>query len=151
MCFICDGGTDEQLHELLFADIANKGWTFTAVEGFFPWTYTIGLAARGDPELVMLGPIRRAHKVLDELAGRVVAGLTLAEGDVVHANGEHLLVGAVHPRQVERGLLAGWFGYYDRLDDAPPLRILQILTPPRSDHPVLSARTLNSTANPLAL
>ena len=99
----------------------------------------------------MLGPTHRAWKVLNDLAGQVAAGAEVAPGVEVRANRENLVVGEVNRRHVERGLLAAWFDYHIWADVRPPLELLQVLTVSDTPHPVLSARSLAGTNNPLAL
>ena len=151
MCRICDGDTMEDLHRDTQRLIAEGRWSLMAVTDHRPWTYTIGLADHGLPELVMLGPNRRAAKVLDDLAGQLLAGLGLEVGTRVTANGEHLLIGAVHRDHVERGLVATWVAFHEWAGLPMRMQLFQVLTESDGPHPVLSARSLASARNLLGL
>jgi hypothetical protein len=52
-------------------------------DGTVPFAYTAGLAARDHPELILLGGIRPdyAQVTLNDLAFRVLGGVTFTEGD----------------------------------------------------------------------
>ncbi len=100
----------------------------------FPWSYTTGLVARGQPELVMMGgDVRTNHIVIGEIVDR-------------RSTGHHLDVGAdvfidLHPVRPFRlvdapdvwithdpSRMARWFEWNDRRHGALP-RIQQVLRP----------------------
>ena len=132
MCRICDGATaDEVLSDIHF-EVLLKGFTQVPVDGDdLPWTYTIGLAARGHPELVLAGvELDTATAVVARLAWRVLAGERLDNDRGCVVDDGHLLAfRAVHPWHFEQGLLAMWNNYYDTRPDPPRLTALQIVPP----------------------
>jgi hypothetical protein len=130
MCVICDGlSQDEALFDLDFT-IARHGWALQIVEpgpGDPGWTYTIGLTDFGHPELVMVGLASDAGAVLNGLGERVRRGERFAVGDSTEAAGARVVVGEVHPAQVEDGLVDSWFAHYEAPGRPPPdLGVLQV-------------------------
>ena len=87
MCFLCDGGTIEDLERLIAAHIIEPGWHVAGVEGAgrdASWAYTIGLLERFDhPELIVTGcccgPCAMA--CVNSLAASVRDGARYAVGD----------------------------------------------------------------------
>jgi len=64
------------------------GWQVTYVgagKGTSPFAYTAGLTEIGEPELMLIlaAPHGILHPILNDLAGRVLAGLRLQPGDRV--------------------------------------------------------------------
>jgi hypothetical protein len=137
MCTICDGATVDEVSARHHDDIETRGFSGVIVEspnsGRGGWAYTIGLAARGHPELVVANAKpKTADSVLGQLARWVCAGDVFSAGDCVPVSDDDLLTFVrVHPRQLRGDLLASWHHYYDWLGvDPPPLDALQVLLPP---------------------
>lgn len=85
MCDICNGATQDEVDRKTRATIAEFGWQLLLVEGTVtdpPLCYTVGLTARGLPELLLTG--RGTHEtaaILNTLAGMAVhEGLALEPG-----------------------------------------------------------------------
>lgn len=56
--------------------VAKHGWMIQGVFGGIPWSYTVGLAAKGQPELAITGlDANTAGRVLNGVAGRMVHDL----------------------------------------------------------------------------
>lgn len=135
MCLMCEGWSDAAVNALLDDRIRAVGWTTISV-GDEParqtWTYTLGLAVHGHPELVVAGVTAgRATEALDDLADRVVDGERLGSVDeVAYLDGWTARVRDVHPVHVERGLVGGGQRYYEWLGlPMPTLRVRQIVLP----------------------
>jgi hypothetical protein len=77
--------TKEQILEEMEAIIARVGWMVTAVfgsEGEPEFAYTVGLAAKGWPELIVFGlPPQTAMAVLNILAERLTDGKTVVRDE----------------------------------------------------------------------
>jgi len=149
MCSICDGQTYDALHRHTAQLIDEGGWRLLAVGGWKPWTYTIGLAERGHPELVAVGPPQATGRLLDEAAALAMDGRPLSEGSALTVLDQSVQVGAVHPRHIERGLVAGWFDYYVWAGRRPALKVLELVRAAGSR--ASSQRTLSSSTNLLRL
>src|ERR1700704_1719690 len=75
VCFICDGGTEEEQQSDRLVRIAVHGFTMVQVEGTSPWTYTIGLAPSFDhPELVVTGVPGMAGELITDVVDRIREG-----------------------------------------------------------------------------
>ncbi len=74
MCWMCDhpGATRQDYLDHLRSIIGRVGWVVQTVEGDrvrAPYAYTVGLTARGKPELLVTGMAAyRAVKLLNEFA-----------------------------------------------------------------------------------
>jgi uncharacterized protein DUF4262 len=130
MCVICDGLSRDEFLFNLDAKIARLGWTIVVVEPTPPspgWVYTIGLTARGHPELVMVGSPVEAAAVLNRLGARIERGERFEPGDEVEFDGTWLDISDVHPAQVDQGLMNLWLEYYEAGErPVPELRALQV-------------------------
>ena len=131
MCTICDGATLDEFLFGLHAKIERNGFTQVSVEGKRPWTYSIGLAALGHPELVVSGlHLGDAYLMIDRLARRVLAGESFEEAPRVTEAGDTFDLVPVHPWHLRHGLMNMWVNYYGSLGPEPPrLAALQILAP----------------------
>jgi len=132
MCRMCDGATLDEVLFHLDARIDRHGFTQVPVEGPQPWTYTIGLAAMGHPELVVAGiELRPATTIVDRLARRVVDGESFDVGEAVIEGGDSFELLPVHSWHLRRGLMNMWRTYYSALGGPrPPLAAIQVLAPP---------------------
>jgi hypothetical protein len=151
MCFMCDGGTFEDEYGRIDRLVRDGQWSLMSVGGLRPWTYTIGLADHGAAELVMLGPPQQAGMILNELGRRQLDGLTLEVDGTVDVDARSFRIGTVDPRHVERGLIDMWVGYHQWRGEAPRVRLLQVQEISDSVNPLLAARSLAGTADPLDL
>jgi Domain of unknown function (DUF4262) len=135
MCLMCQGWTADEVNADTDARIRQHGWTAVSVyeRGGGPtWTYTIGLADRGHPELLVANAkIERAMAVITDLATRVVGGESLADAEwVTYLDDDEAALCDVHPVHVERGLVGSWQRYYDwRGGSVPALRVRQVVLP----------------------
>jgi hypothetical protein len=126
MCFICDGGTEEQFHEEIAHHIRETGWFVYGVEHDDRgpgWAYTIGLSERyGHPELAVTGMccFSCAGNMLNRAGRQVAAGRTLEIGEHLWLSPGALLVGAVHPDQWQGNRFSMWRRYYDDAGVEPP-------------------------------
>lgn len=74
MCWQCDhpGATDDDYRSEIAGRIALYGHAVQGIEGdgvHPPWAYTVGLTARGDPELVVTGMgLSQASVLLNQVA-----------------------------------------------------------------------------------
>jgi hypothetical protein len=132
MCFICDGGTREDLERRITGRIIEKGWSIQGVQrqdGRLDWAYTIGLAQRfGHPELAVTGTCCPGctTTMLDQAAALVAAGRRLAVGDLLDLSSP-LRVGPVHPQQWDSDRFALWLAYYASRPTEPPREALQLI------------------------
>lgn len=131
---MCDGASRDEVLFARHATIERYGWALVAVGDSPPtadWIYTIGLAPRGHPELVIVGHEQAvAGALLNELGERIRDGERFQAGDSTMAG--HVQVGfvAVDPAHIERGLLNAWLDYYGALGPPhPDLHALQVVLP----------------------
>ncbi len=133
MCMMCDGASRDEQRSLIRDKIQQVGWVVTGVEHRSArpgWLYTVGLVdGFGHPELVVAGrPTAEAYPLLNRLALAVKEGTRLDRCDAVQLDGVRFGVVAVHPAQIDHGLLAVWFEQYD-VAQAPVPHALQVLVP----------------------
>lgn len=136
MCFICDGGTPDELMRSIAGHIEQYGWHVSAVSDGVPglgWAYTVGLTETfGHPELITTGMccMECAHSTLNNVGEMVAAGSTFAPGDEVFDEGAvRARIGAVHERHWQSGRFNTWLEYYGGRPWDPPERLaLQVLT-----------------------
>lgn len=111
MCFICEGGTYEELDRANELKIAVYGWVLfaVAVDDSRSWCYTIGLTtSSGHPDLVCVDPPRcldTQRLLIGRLAERVLAEQTLEAEYLAHNDVELL---SVHPSHVATGMVGMW-------------------------------------------
>lgn len=135
MCLMCEGWTADEVNADTDARIRRYGWTAVSVYepgGGPTWTYTIGLADRGHPELLVAdAKVERAMAVITDLATRVVGGESLADApSVTYLDEDEAALRDVHAVHIERGLVGSWEGYYHwRGGPVPPLRVRQVVLP----------------------
>jgi hypothetical protein len=125
MCVICDGASEDEVLFDMYGLIQRNGFTMTSVETSPPWTYTIGLAERFHPELVVTGmPADTAANIIWFVVDQIEAGMTFDECSPPLEFGPRtsLRFGPVHPDHWPGGLLAQWCNYYDALGDHGWLR-----------------------------
>lgn len=151
MCHICDGGSATQEYERTRDRIASGRWSLTGVEGRFPWTYTVGLADHGHPELVTLGCLSHGPKMLNAVASRVMDGLVLLPGQEIEYLGQRVVVERIDPRHIRNGLMAVWFDYHDWAGVDVAHRALQLRVDSAEPNPPLMARSLAGWRDPLHL
>jgi Domain of unknown function (DUF4262) len=136
MCFICDGGTHEELLQRVERGIDEVGWFLYGVEAGRErglWVHTIGLTERfAHPELIVTDGCCDdcAAGMLRQLATQVRDGRAFAVGDeVVSASGTgRARFGPVHPRQWQTDRFALWRQYYSTRPWAPEPIALQVIT-----------------------
>jgi hypothetical protein len=137
MCFICQGGTIEQLNQLLHEQIRTKGFALSPVgsgwnaHGF---AYTIGLVdGRDHPELVAVScQLLDTVAALDELAQSVVQGVRFEPGGTAIVGDAVVGFREVRTRHIQRGLMDGWFSYYREVGHYDlEVRVLQVVLPDR--------------------
>ena len=116
MCWQCDH-PDKTLDDylaLIRETIATHGWAVQHVEDDrTPFSYTVGLHARGLPELLVTGlPPRDARWLLDTFAKRLTPGRRPVVGDqlVLPANTRVELVEVAHP-DAHMGIAVAICGY----------------------------------------
>lgn len=136
MCFLCDGGTPDELRREIEAEIDQRRPFVVDVERTVlepAWSYTIGLSELFDhPELVMVASCATcAAEHLDALVKRIAAGRRF-DGEqrkpVKIGRDREARFGPVHPDQWDTGRLAFWNEYYDAKPwESPPQRALQVL------------------------
>jgi hypothetical protein len=105
MCWMCDhpSATKQDYLKQLRSIIAKAGWAVQAVEGgrySAPFAYTVGLAPRGKPELVVTGMAAyRARKLLNEVAVHMLHATVPDVGEQQHLIGGPLIefVEVEHP------------------------------------------------------
>lgn len=135
MCFICDGGTEEEFQELVGFEIQLNGFHLQAVAGDRrrnPWAYTVGLLERFEhPELIVNGRgcLDCLSRTLSELGQRVALGEHFVMGDeATTARDVELRFGAVHRGQWSTDRFNVWHSHYAaRPWPAPEPRALQVL------------------------
>jgi hypothetical protein len=97
MCWMCDhpAATRQDYLDQTRRIITESGWAVQYVEreGFRgPYAYTVGLTARGKPELVVTGmPAARAAELLNDVAAHVLHAEPPQPGDQVRLTGGPLL------------------------------------------------------------
>jgi len=131
MCYLCDGGTYDELLFDQYGKILKYGFTTVMIESPPLWAYTIGLVESfGHPELTVAGlPSCCSYSIIDPLTERIRDGerfdtlsppLTLEWGTVRFAD--------VHAAQWEKGRFNGWLNYYGALDhELPDPDVLQVV------------------------
>ena len=93
MCWECDrpGGTRLDYLGHMCGVIAQHGWAVQGVERdriHPPWAYTVGLTARGRPELVVTGmQLDRAAQLLNDVAAHVVHAAAPSPGEQIALDG----------------------------------------------------------------
>ena len=136
MCFMCEGGTLEQLFRQTRERIGAHGFTMVSVENRkSSWTYTIGLVeTTSHPELVVTGlGADNAQALITDLVAHIKAGERFESGDA-SLHGLPLRVGTVHPTQWVHGRFAMWVNYYgERGEPVPTPAAVQILWPNDDD------------------
>jgi hypothetical protein len=140
MCFICDGGTPAEFHDLIDRHIRESGWHLMAVDpggGRGLWVYTIGLLERyAHPELVVTDACCHpcAASALNDLGAQVRDGVTFRVGDQATSRETtaQARFGAVHPRQWQTDRFNQWREYYRGRPDSPEPMALQVITQGRS-------------------
>ncbi len=108
-----DNAQLDYLTEEVLPIIARCGWMVQAVEGsgpYAPFAYTVGLTARGLPELLVTGLQDTAAATI---LNRVAAGPELAPGDIFDFDGRNVEV--VHVPHPEAHLYVAHDLYGDRL------------------------------------
>ncbi|MEU0496950.1 DUF4262 domain-containing protein [Mycobacterium sp. NPDC006124] len=116
MCWQCDhpGKTLDDYLALIRETIAAHGWAVQHVEDDRrPFSYTVGLHARGLPELLVTGlPTKQAAWLLNLFAKRMVAGLRPVPGEqlVLPASTRVELVVVEHP-DAHMGIAVAIGGY----------------------------------------
>jgi Domain of unknown function (DUF4262) len=132
MCILCDGGTVDDLLDIVEEEIDDQGYSVMPVgDGRGPgWAYTIGLTESfGQPELVMTNAKPSfAATAFAAMAGLAAAGEGLDTCDSVDLAGATFRFCTIHPWHVEHGLLNVWAAYYTRRGDEPVLRVRQVYT-----------------------
>jgi hypothetical protein len=168
MCFICDGGTEEEFDDLVDSCINGEpGWFVMGVydaDGPPGWAYTIGLQERFDhPELVLTGRscFHCAGATINEIGVRVAAGEKFVEGDHVWlADGRgEVRFGSVHENHWLTDRFNAWKGFYrSRRSRTPVKAALQLiwlkrpwLLAGRPDLPTMAVRTPGPSAAPAGL
>ncbi len=97
MCWICDHpeATSGDYLSHLRGLIEAHGWAVQGVERdriHPPWAYTAGLTAFGRPELVVTGmPVRRAGRLLNDIAAHVIHAAPPRPGEQVRLAGGPLI------------------------------------------------------------
>jgi hypothetical protein len=127
MCFLCDGGSFDELHRLIDDAIDEPGWFVQSIEAgpdVPPWAYTIGLSERfGHPELVVVDAhcFRCGANLLQAVADDVAAGVVYRPGSEVRHDGRVVArIGDVHADEWATDRFNGWLGYYDSKSWKPP-------------------------------
>jgi hypothetical protein len=134
VCFICDGGTEEEAFSGEFVRIAVHGFTMLHVEANPPWTYTIGLLQSYDhPELVMTGqPPDMTAELLTDVVEHIRQGERYdgSSAPLALCDCTSVAFGPVHAEQWTHGRFNQWLNYYDRLGEEPPVPdAVQVLWP----------------------
>ena len=137
MCFICDGGTEEEFDDLVESCIDGEpGWFVMGVyddDGPPGWAYSIGLQERFDhPELVLTGRacFHCAGTMINEIGARVAAGEKFVVGDHIWLGegGGEVRFGPVHDNHWLTDRFNAWKAFYrSRRASAPPRRALQMI------------------------
>ena len=97
MCWMCDHptATAQDYWRHLQSIIARRGWAVQVVEGDrrrSPYAYTVGLAPRGKPELVVTGMAAyRAADLLNEVAAHMLHATVPVPGQQVPLTGGPLI------------------------------------------------------------
>lgn len=137
MCMMCNGTSLDDVRFHVHGGVTRRGWAVVAVEEdplTLGWAYTVGLADRDHPELVVVGKDPGFSKqLLDYLGEAVRDGSSFAAGDrVIVADTFTVGFVAVHEEQHESELFAMWFDYYEAVGTLTPvLEVLQVVVPDR--------------------
>jgi Domain of unknown function (DUF4262) len=117
MCWMCDhpNATRQDYLKHLRSIITEVGWAVQAVEGGrnrAPYAYTVGLAARGKPELVVTGMAAyRAAKLLNQVAIHLLHATVPEPGEQVSLIGGPLIeFVAVERPSVHLGVACQFYG-----------------------------------------
>jgi hypothetical protein len=139
MCMMCDGSSYEEAIGEVFRLVDALGWALVPIgdDDGGGWMYTVGLASRGHPELVMAGvDLDAAAATLDALASSVFDGVLLDECATAPTPGcdddGPCTVGLVdvHQSHLDRGLITIAELRVAAVDpDAPPPRARQVVLP----------------------
>jgi hypothetical protein len=136
MCAICEGRlTAEEALDRTTELIARQGWTVQPVMAGphnLSWAYTIGLTARGHPELVVVDtPEELAIPVLHLLAEHARDGEALQADHAIEVAGLEFRLAGVHPAHAGEGtnLFTVWHEVYGWLPEPPQLRVLEVIPP----------------------
>jgi hypothetical protein len=138
MCFICDGGTVEELFADTRERIDKYGFTMVGVgEGVRSWVYTIGLLETfGHPELVVTTlSMEGAASLFTGLVDRIRNGESFdaSSRESVHVD-VPIRFSSVHPTQWLHGRFAMWVNYYGHLGVLPAQpEAVQVLWPNELD------------------
>jgi hypothetical protein len=131
---MCEGWTSDEVAADLDDRVRRHGWTLIGVadrDGGPTWTYTVGLADRDHPELLVANvKVDRATEVLADLATRVVGGERFGDARrTAYLDEAEATLRDVHPAHIGRGLVSGWESYYLwRNAPIPPLRVRQVVS-----------------------
>lgn len=116
MCFICDGGTEEEWAARTRDRIREFGFTMVAVgSGTRSWTYTIGLLETfGHPELVVTTlAAQSAFGLINGMVDRIRSGERFdASSRETSLQGQPVRFGLVHRTQWVQGRFAAWVNHY---------------------------------------
>jgi hypothetical protein len=134
MCFICEGGSYDEMRTQIDDAIESRHCYVMSVAGDDrpSWSYTIGLTELfGHPELVVVGGCDDcATRMLRALEARVSAGERLAAGDgpIDLGLASPVRVGSVDPAHWRTDRFAMWCWYYGEQPwESPPASALQAL------------------------
>ena len=134
MCFLCDGGTADELMREITDHIDQHGWHVMGVDGGprgSGWAYTIGLTESfGHPELAYTGMccFRCAHHSLNAFGARIAEGEQFATGDDIVFDGDLLArFGPVHQRHWQAERFNMWLEFYDGKPWRPSPCALQVI------------------------
>lgn len=117
------------------SDIVEYGQFLQAVLGSPPWTYTIGNADKGLPELIMCGiDPRSAMGILNDIGTRMrTGGVPLEPGTFIHEVANMpMRIDAVHPSWIPELMCQSVYREERLGRDGEALRALQITWPDRA-------------------
>jgi hypothetical protein len=116
--------------EKIKALIAQHGWTVLSFEkgkAFPQYSYTVGLARKGVPELIMLGlDADTSRAALNRLAQKLIAGDQVANGDRLD---QIISVYAVVPRELSSAIAAKHMKFAKLFAQNQPWKALQVYWP----------------------
>ncbi len=121
---MCNGATIDEYRFHIHGLVERVGWAVVPVDARRPansWAYTVGLASRGHPELIVVGRgPEAAGRLLNALARRMELGEPLGPGDVVQVGTRRYRLAPVDLRHFTRGVFAVWVDYYRALGEPRP-------------------------------